>query len=273
MDTVDELMLTPSQVECMKHVLGLDSNIEPTLSALRKIVISFLDRVPFQNLTMITGPMRRPTWREICNAMLSGNGGLCTTRNPFLQVFLSHLGYDVSFVSASMNQPNCHIGLLVKLDDLHYWVDVGNGYPYMEPYQIDSESVVSHPFFDYRIRRLGPNYLVEHRHNHGAWKENQRFEAKPVPYSFFDEMHERHYTEVGWGPFLSGLRANRWTPENSYILRDRTASKMGVQTLIESDYELRAWLKDVFPSASFHCKETTTQAWTIFSVREQQGLN
>ena len=46
--------------------LGLNPKDRPTIENLRKIVQNFLEIVPFQNLTMHIGPMRRPTWNEIC---------------------------------------------------------------------------------------------------------------------------------------------------------------------------------------------------------------
>ena len=155
MKSESELMLTSSQIAAFMDNLGLNPMGELTIERLRIIIQQFLARVPFQNLTMLVGPMRRPTWSEICDEMLCGNGGLCTTRNPFLKALLERLGFDVCFVSASMVKPDCHIGLLVFIEGKEYWVDVGNGYPYIEPYPIDSGEVVSHPFFEYRIRQSG----------------------------------------------------------------------------------------------------------------------
>ena len=167
------MRLTASQVRAFMEYLGLNPEYLPTIENLRKIVQNFLEIVPFQNLTMLIGPMRRPTWDEICEEMLSGNGGLCTTRNPFLKVLLSHLGYTTTFVSASMEKPDCHIGILVRLNDVDYWVDVGNGYPYVEPYPLGSESVVSHPFFDYQVIELEGVWQVQHRFHGGmAYKSN-----------------------------------------------------------------------------------------------------
>ena len=71
---------------------------------------------------MLTGPRRRPTWKEICEQMLCGNGGLCTIRNPFLKVLLAQQGFETFFVSASMEEPDCHIGILVRLNEVDYWL-------------------------------------------------------------------------------------------------------------------------------------------------------
>ena len=264
------MRLTASQVTAFMEYLGLDPEVRPTIESLRNIVQNFLEIVPFQNLTMLIGPMRRPTWDEICEEMLCGNGGLCTTRNPFLKALLSHLGYVTTFVSTSMEKPDCHIGILVRLNDVDYWVDVGNGYPYVEPYPLGSESVVSHPFFDYQVIGSEGVWQVQHRFNDGQWRTNQTFENRAVPYEFFDEMHEHHYKEIGWGPFLTGLRVNRWSAEGGFILRDEEATSLGQRTAIESAEDLGRWINQTFPEALFGSQSIVEKAWNMFCHRKQE---
>lgn len=264
------MRLTASQVTAFMEYLGLNHEDSPTFENLRKIVQNFLEFVPFQNLTMLIGPMRRPTWDEICEEMLCGNGGLCTMRNPFMKVLLSHLGYTTTFVSASMEKPDCHIGILVRLNDVDYWVDVGNGYPYVEPYPLGSESVVSHPFFDYQVIGSEGVWQVQHRFNDGQWRTNQIFENRAVPYEFFDEMHEHHYKEIGWGPFLTGLRVNRWSAVGGFILRDEEATSLGQRTAIESAEDLGRWINQTFPEALFGSQSTVEKAWNMFCHRKQE---
>ena len=265
-----DLMLNSSQVAKFMQKLGLSLGGEPTLDRLTIIVQRFLEHVPFQNLTMLIGPRRRPTWKEICGEMLSGNGGLCTIRNPFLKVLLSQQGFEASFVSASMEKPDCHIGILVKLNDVDYWVDVGNGYPYVEPYPLGSQTVVSHPFFDYRVIEKGGVWRVEHRFDNDSWRVNQSFVKRAVPYRFFDEMHEHHYQEIGWGPFLTGLRVNRWTAEGGFILRDKLATSLGVQINIKSAEDLGRWIDQTFPGAPFSSKYTIFNAWDAYTQNKQE---
>ena len=264
------MKLTTAQITAFMEYLGLNPEDRPTIENLRKIVQNFLEIVPFQNLTMLIGPMRRPTWDEICEEMLCGNGGLCTTRNPFLQVLLSHLGYTVTFVSASMEKPDCHIGILVRLNEVDYWVDVGNGYPYMEPYPLGSKSVASHPFFDYQVIESEGVWQVQHRFKDGQWRTNQTFENRAVPYEFFDEMHEHHYKEIGWGPFLTGLRVNRWSAAGGFILRDEEATSLGQRTAIESAEDLGRWVNQAFPEALFGSQSTVEKAWDTYCHRKQE---
>lgn len=264
------LELTTIQVSAFMEGLGLDSKNELTVEHLQNIVQNFLEHVPFQNLTMLIGPRRRPTWKEICEEMLCGNGGLCTARNPFLKVLLSHLGFETSFVSASMEKPDCHIGILVHLGGVDYWVDVGNGYPYVVPYLLGSQTVVSHPFFDYRVIEVNGVWQVQHRFKNGLWRTNQSFENHAVSYEFFDEMHEHHYKEIGWGPFLTGLRANRWSAEGGFILRDQEATSLGKKIAIDSAKALENWIDETFPGAPFGSETTVRRAWKTYCRTKQE---
>ena len=144
-----------------------------------------------------------------------------------------------------MEKPDCHIGILVRLSDVDYWVDVGNGYPYVEPYPLGSEAVVSHPFFEYKVIETEGVWQVQHRFNYGQWRTNQTFENRAVPYDFFDEMHH-HYKEIGWGPFLTGLRVNRWSETGGFILRDEEATSLGQRSAIGSAEELGRWINQTF---------------------------
>ena len=56
MKSKDNLKLNPSQVATFMEDLGLYPGGEATLDRLRIIVQRFLEHVPFQNLTMLTGP-------------------------------------------------------------------------------------------------------------------------------------------------------------------------------------------------------------------------
>jgi len=77
------MRLTASQVTAFMEYLGLDPEVRPTIDNLRNIVQNFLEIVPFQNLTMLIGPMRRPTWDEICEEMLCETEGFVPRETRF----------------------------------------------------------------------------------------------------------------------------------------------------------------------------------------------
>eukprot|EP01104_Vermistella_antarctica_P000383 TRINITY_DN1048_c0_g1_i1.p1 TRINITY_DN1048_c0_g1~~TRINITY_DN1048_c0_g1_i1.p1 ORF type:complete len:1031 (-),score=83.84 TRINITY_DN1048_c0_g1_i1:664-3756(-) len=98
-----------------------------TLERLRILVQAMLERVPFQNITMLVGPRRPPTPREIKLDMMRGWGGPCYVVQSFFAALLHRLGFDVSLTPCTIHRPDCHIGLFVYIRGLCYWVDVANG--------------------------------------------------------------------------------------------------------------------------------------------------
>ena len=213
---------------------------------LKEIVSGVVEHIPFQNITMLTGPRHRPSADWIKREMLSGLGGLCTVRNPFLYAFLKNLGFKVRFVSSTILEPDCHISLIVSLNDGEWWVDVGNGYPYFSPIRLGDESPQSNWFFRYRLVQKGPRYEVQHAFSGDEWSTNHHFSTIGVDFSVFDHMHEMHYQEPGWGPFLTGIRVNRFWSDGGAILKDhRATSPDGLEVLSEPE-QIQSWLEQWF---------------------------
>ena len=98
----------------------------------------------------------------------------------------------------------------------------------------------------------------------------QTFQNRAVPYEFFDEMHEHHYKEIGWGPFLTGRRANRWSAAGGFSLRDEEATSLGQRTAIESAEDLGRWINQTFPEAFFGTQSTVEKAWHTYCNRKQE---
>lgn len=267
-----EMDLTSNQVDAFLQSIDVRLGNDK-MSNLQIIVSNFMEHVPFQNLTMLIGPRRRPKWNEICDDLISGIGGLCTARNPFLKVLLQKLGYDVYFISSSMIEPDCHIGLVVTIDSTKYWIDVGNGYPYNFPYKLGSGDVIVHPFMNYRVVKRNDTWFVEHEFNDsGQWKINQTFNDKEVPYSFFDNMHELHYTVEDYGPFLRGLRANRWWKYGGIILRDNLVNDLESEHKISNISDFKKWIKQLFPSSPINSNEITEKAWNAYTSLELEAI-
>lgn len=218
----------------------------PSSTFLSHIVSGIVEHVPFQNITMLTGPRHRPSEEWIKKEMLTGLGGLCTARNPFLYSLLKGLGFEVRFVSSTILEPDCHISLIVSVEEGEWWVDVGNGYPYFSPIRLGDETPQSNWFFQYRLVQNGPRYEVQHAFNEADWTVNHHFSPDGVDFSVFDHMHEMHYKQPGWGPFLTGLRVNRFWSEGGAILKDhRATSPAGVEVL-DGAPEIQSWLRQWF---------------------------
>jgi len=242
---------------------------EPSPSFLEAIVSGIIEHLPFQNISMLTDDWVRPCPSKIKSDMLSGHGGLCTVRNPFLHEFLKSLGFSVRYVSSTIMEPDCHISLLVNIDGRDWWVDVGNGFPYLKPILLGDEEEVNHPFIDYRIVNIGNRWHVQHRKLDREWETNHHFSQIGVPYSVFDRMHHLHYSTPGWGPFLIGLRVNRWWVDGGVILKDERASSPHCEETLRTPIEVVDWLRKWFPKSGFLNSINVDSAdliWRITSV-------
>ena len=93
------------------NLIGVKKTI-PSLELLQEIISKTIKVVPFQNITMLDSDRRRPTFDEINHLMLSGIGGICTIRNPFIHQLLITLGFDAKMVASTMEKPNCHITII-----------------------------------------------------------------------------------------------------------------------------------------------------------------
>jgi acyl transferase domain-containing protein/nucleoside-diphosphate-sugar epimerase/NADPH:quinone reductase-like Zn-dependent oxidoreductase/GTP cyclohydrolase II/arylamine N-acetyltransferase/ectoine hydroxylase-related dioxygenase (phytanoyl-CoA dioxygenase family) len=218
------------------------------LDLLCSVIHGSMLHIPFQNFSMLTRVQPTcsdhlenyrcpPNLGDIIDDMLTGLGGLCSVRNPFLYLLLRALGFqNVKFVSGTMclngndELVDAHVALLVSVDDEEYWVDIANGWPYMKPIALScaDDSVITHPFLDTRllktIRKGKSVYCVQHRRNpNPEWKDNYYFEPTAVDYdNVFGATMQKHYNS-NFGPFLRHLRFNMWSEEDCILLRDTEA--------------------------------------------------
>eukprot|EP00656_Telonema_subtile_P039542 TRINITY_DN44643_c0_g1_i1.p1 TRINITY_DN44643_c0_g1~~TRINITY_DN44643_c0_g1_i1.p1 ORF type:complete len:957 (-),score=98.12 TRINITY_DN44643_c0_g1_i1:140-3010(-) len=248
----------------------IDSIPAPDPILLRAVIQGCMTKIPFQNLTMLTrvdihGRRSPPTLGEIVDDMLEGVGGLCAVRNPFFFLLLKSLGFrQVDFVAGTVytwsNQerqqelPGVHIALLVKHGTADYWVDIGNGFPYLGPICIQhrhASSVLVHPFMKTRIvpkpGREGV-YSVEHASDGITFEENYHFSLQPVDYQTLITSIRRLYNNGEfYGPFLTGLRFNMWSEGGGVILRDNVAlsisSIASETTRCDTADDLMCWIR------------------------------
>ncbi|MEM9455528.1 MAG: arylamine N-acetyltransferase [Myxococcota bacterium] len=194
----------------------------PSKAALARLARGVLERVPFQNVWMLARPREPPTLAQIREDMLAGRGGPCGHMNPFLAALLHELGYRVELFSGSMQQPDCHIAVVVTLAGERLWLDVGNAFPYFEPIGFGDDSVRRHPLLEHRLRRVGPNWCIEHRWPDQRWVCNYVLGKEPRSFRSFAPMIHAHYSQPGYGPFLRGLRVVRFSGMGMVALRDHT---------------------------------------------------
>jgi arylamine N-acetyltransferase len=220
---MSEEWLIGSEIDDYLNLIGV-IRTKPDLELLRQIVARTLEVIPFQNLTMLDNEREVPTIEDIKRLMLSGVGGICTIRNPFIHQLLRKLGFDARLVASTIMQPDCHITILVSIDDDLWWCDPGNGFPYFSIIRLGDETIHSHPFLSYRLVKSGNTWELQHKKKDGIWFTNHHFNTEFVEFNHFTEMYEKHYTVPEYGPFLTGLRVNLWTELHGAILRDHKAT-------------------------------------------------
>ena len=258
--TGEQLWLTHSQAREFLERIEV-TNSDPSPEFLASICSGIIEHIPFQNLSMLTDERIRPTKEKICQDMISGHGGLCTVRNPFLYNLLIVLGFKARYVSSTMSEPDCHISILVEISGEDWWVDVGNGFPYHHPVKLGDFSPVSHPYMDYRLIEIDNRWHIQHRRQNQEWKTNHHFSSEGVPFSAFDRMHELHYSVPGWGPFLTGLRVNRWTRQGGIILRDEIARSPSGEQHFSNPDDVVAWITKWFVKSGFIETVDVGEAW------------
>lgn len=242
-----EAALSPAEVDEFLRRLGLGRQ-RPSRDYLRQMIRASYTCVPFQNLSMLVRPRQPPTWDQIAEDMLSGLGGLCTTSNPFFCALLHRLGFETCLLSSAMGGvEDCHIALGVRFGESLVWVDLGNGFPYLEPLAIDCREEWVFAGFHYRVERQGTLLNVwQDQLGTSHTRMNQSINLCSVPYSYFETMRYQHYTVPGFGPFLTGIRVNRWEADRGYVLRDRLAGEVPGKWLRLDDEQVVGWLRAHF---------------------------
>lgn len=213
--------LTPVEAEAFCDRMGVRFE-RPDFATLHSLLRAYLGRVPFHNLHMLARYGRAPTTEEILGDMRRGHGGPCNVMNPFFAALLARLGYHTELHSGTIQKPDCHIVLCVRLDGRTYWIDAGNGHPYLEPVALGDEAPRVFAGLTFRLApRAGDAYAVEHvSPGSSAWVTNYTFPLAPRPLRFFAAMIEEHHTKPGFGPFLTGLRLIRFPEGALTAIRD-----------------------------------------------------
>src|SRR5262245_1150265 len=132
----------------------LDASFE-TLCELQR---AFLLHVPFENLDIHLGRHIAFTPEAVYNKVVEHQrGGFCYELNSLFHDVLCEIGFDVKFHAATMfrdgqpGTPMGHMVLSVRLDGMHWLVDVGNGKFVREPLNFDGSTVAREEGMLYRV--------------------------------------------------------------------------------------------------------------------------
>lgn len=255
-----ELNLSPQQAQSFIDQVH-PSRVETTPEGLRRFIQSVLAKVPFTNIMMLVRPRKSPTKEEIIEDMLFLRGGPCGHYNPFMNEIFNYLGFDSGLAPAWMKGEMSHIAIVLYIGEEKWWIDCGNGHPYLSPIRIGSDEIKTHAGLSYRIVEANDGrFAVQHRHSADTeFLTNYEFVLKRVPFSHFDQMVHAHYTNPEFGPFLQGLRFIRFPDSELLAVRDRSLLKTTTGMLEKRDItgtsELERIIELNFPSANYPISE------------------
>ncbi|MES2638573.1 MAG: arylamine N-acetyltransferase [Myxococcota bacterium] len=194
-------------------------------AGLAALQAAHLMAVPFHNLLLLANDGR--SWgltalEKVVDEAIAGVGGNCDRTTPPFAALLQSLGFDARLAAATVREPGDHFVCLAQADGCRFLCDVGNGHPYLRPWDLDGP-VQEQSFHGWRFRfdpraPAGPT-LTRHLGD-GGTKTVYILDPTPRAYDEFTPMVRAHYTQAGFGPFLSSLRAVRIQPDVVLTLRD-----------------------------------------------------
>jgi N-hydroxyarylamine O-acetyltransferase len=184
--------VTPVDVDGYLARLGIMAQRpRPDLDTLRELVARHLERVPFENASVLRGePIELDAVALVARLVGGRRGGFCYQLNGAFAALLAELGYEVALLAARFHsgeglEPRFgHLALRVRLDGVDWLVDVGGGYSFRQPLRIELDEVQDDPAGRFRLVRAalaapeeGDALDVEWRHRDGAWRPHYRFES------------------------------------------------------------------------------------------------
>ncbi len=123
-------------------ILGLQQPVKG-LDGLKHLVFRQVTKIPFENVSKLLlfgreGNGRTLTMEEYLDGIEQRDlGGTCYSCNPFFSKLLKWLGYDADLLGADMKAQNVHTCIRVRIDGVHYHVDVGYAAPFLIPIRLD----------------------------------------------------------------------------------------------------------------------------------------
>ena len=203
----------------MLVLLGLDE-AKPTFDYLSQLTRRWLLRIPFHNLDLLVGESPRDE-AGAAGRCLQGRGGGCHVHAAGFHALLNSLGFEAQYGAATIGEPSDHLLLAVNVEDTRYWVDVGNGQPYLQPFPDKEPTRMAHLGWEVRTTPTHRGLRLERRSpDQPSWLEVYVTSSARKTWRDFSASIHRHHTEPGYGPFLTGLRVVNIDSDSMTTLRD-----------------------------------------------------
>ncbi|UCG61689.1 MAG: arylamine N-acetyltransferase [Candidatus Zixiibacteriota bacterium] len=220
-----------STLNRLMRLLGLE-HPTPTLGTLEQLVMAFVTRVPFENISKLYY-LRRDGLRFIpdLETYVGGIeqyhfGGTCYSNNYYLHRLLTHLGYDAKLCGADMNNPDVHLTNIVRLDGKEYLIDVGYAAPFLVPMPLDLNE-------DFVIELGRDSYRLRPRDENGnscmqMFREGQLrhgYTVKPTPrhIQYFEKTIRNSFRDGQ--TFMNSVLLVRYYPNRSTMIHNLSIIK------------------------------------------------
>lgn len=255
-------MLDNGRVEAYLARLG-SPDVRHDAAGLARLQAAHLMAVPFHNLLLLANdgqPWGLQSLLEVVDEAIAGVGGNCDRTTPPFTALLQAVGFEAHLAAATVNEPGDHFVCVVHTDDRRFLCDVGNGHPYMRPWDLDGD-IQEQCFQGWRFRfdpttARGPT--LQRVLPHGGLKTVYVVDPAPRAYDDFAPIVTAHYSQAGFGPFLGGLRAVSIQPDAVLTLRDteyardtrfgrsmrRVAGREPIRALLTETFSLPSRLTD-----------------------------
>ena len=210
--------------------------------------------IPFNNFTLLAGPPRPPSVAEIradCETLV---GGPCAVVNTYVASLLNTLGAPCYLIGCDIgNAEGCHVAIVVLIEGVQHFVDVGNAKPYAAVPLDDSHGrLMTDGITSYRLISTGKGcFAMQHCIQAGCdWRTALVMSDEPRSYASFQPMIRlsRGDQNSGLNPFKHALRACRIDSRGRKVaLRDCTL-QLGEQHFhLPTEVALRRALHVHFP--------------------------
>jgi arylamine N-acetyltransferase len=246
---------TPVQLDRYLDVLGVDS-APPSREHLSALVTAQLTRVPFENISKLLARKRGERFIPDLERYLDGIegfnfGGTCYVNNPYFNLLLRHLGYDVRLCGADMSSSDVHIVSVVRLQRREYLVDVGYAAPFYVPLPRDLET-------DHVVEFGTTRYVLHPRDERGRSRMDllrggeriHGYVAKPEPrvLEHFEGVIRDSYRDTA--TFMNAVVVERFFPGRSVRFHNLSLT---ISTVDDTTVTMLADEEDLVAAVVEHC--------------------
>lgn len=222
----DALVVTERLALCERLGIVAEPPSEDFLASLQR---AWVLMQPFHNIDLLAawfldGQPLAP--EEAIQRCIAGLGGPCHVQSVTFLRLAQSLGFEASLCGATITHPDDHLLVRADVGGRTFYCDVGNGHPYLMPFPADRAQRQEHVGWVVLSTPLGGGIVVD-RTSPDQPALRRVYQVAPTPrrWSDFGPTIDRHHTEPGFGPFLTGLRVVRIGERSMVTLRDDVCTR------------------------------------------------